>query len=92
MRAKCDGRRSTDTMHLISRSAWNVRHDPENAVGGCRECHEYMTCRPQQWKRWWRNHLGDERADALLAKATDPRTKPDFESAARILRQEERDK
>jgi hypothetical protein len=77
----CKRRPSTDTMHLIGRSARRVRYDPENAMGGCRECHDHMTRHSKQWARWWQTELGLRRAEALLARAADPRQKFDITAA-----------
>jgi hypothetical protein len=46
------GKGTTDCAHIFTRSRWQTRWDPANAVGLCRTCHAYMTERPDEWRAW----------------------------------------
>lgn len=77
----CRTRPTYDSMHMIGRSARRVRWDLDNAMGGCRECHDRFTRHSREWKEWWKRRIGTERTEALERKAANMNVKPDPEAA-----------
>jgi hypothetical protein len=56
-------------MHMFSRRIKATRLDPENACAGCYGCHQYLDSHPNEKLAFFRERLGDERFDALSARA-----------------------
>jgi hypothetical protein len=55
--------------HLAGRNKFSVRWDKENAVAHCYGCHAFLGQNPRVFGRWITEYLGEERADALEARA-----------------------
>lgn len=63
------GEPRTQCAHGFSRSYRSTRWDFDNAWPLCASCHLFYTHRPLQWDNWMRMRMGDDRYDALRAKA-----------------------
>ena len=46
-----------------------TRLDPDNALALCAGCHTYLDSNPWEKEAFWRSEIGDERFDALAARA-----------------------
>jgi hypothetical protein len=46
-----------------------TRLDPDNALALCYGCHQYLDAHPVEKEAFWRSIIGDERFDALAARA-----------------------
>jgi len=44
--------------HIMGRSSWSTRIDPDNAVSLCMGCHLYFTGRPAEFMRWIESRVG----------------------------------
>lgn len=55
--------------HIISRSNSQVRCDFDNAMALCTRCHAHFTRHPEEWRRFVIETIGQDRYDALVAKA-----------------------
>ncbi len=65
VRAKSPLAGPLDCCHHISRTAYAVRWNLDNATAMPREAHEYYTRRPKLWRKTWRKWIGDAKADRL---------------------------
>ena len=54
--------------HFISRSNRAVRYDPDNLVGLCFGCHQYLGSHPLEHVEFFKSRLGDK-FDLLLARS-----------------------
>ena len=66
---RCGSRESLQCMHLVSRRYMGTRFDPDNALTGCAACHVYLTYRPLEHDEFVVAKVGQEKYDALKAKA-----------------------
>ena len=55
--------------HMFTRRIMATRFDPENAVALCYGCHSYIDSHPEEKLAYFRGILGDDRFDALAARA-----------------------
>ena len=46
-----------------------TRLDPDNLLAGCYGCHQHLDSHPYEKESLWRNNIGDEKFDALAARA-----------------------
>lgn len=59
-----------DCAHMFGRGTGRTRFDRDNAVALCRPgCHDYLDSHPNEKEAFFREVLGDERFDALAARA-----------------------
>jgi 5-methylcytosine-specific restriction endonuclease McrA len=61
--------------HMFSRRILATRFDPENAVAACYGCHQYLDSHPNEKLAFFRERLGEERFDALEARAKGKRNR-----------------
>ena len=78
----CGSRSDVQWAHILSRSHKLVRHDLENSTTLCERCHWRWTNDKDGWDALRRQLMGDERFNALWARAKAD-GKPDY--AAVIL-------
>lgn len=78
----CGSTKNIHWSHVLSRgsSYHKVRHDLENSTSLCQRCHFRWTNDPNGWEVLWRGLMGQERADALWARAKIQGQKPDYEA------------
>ena len=55
--------------HMFTRRLQVTRFDPDNAVALCYGCHAYVDSHPSEKLAFFRGLLGDERFEALAARA-----------------------
>jgi len=55
--------------HHFTRRTKATRFDPDNALALCYGCHQYLDSHPWEKEAFWRSEIGDERFDALAARA-----------------------
>ena len=55
--------------HMFTRRLQVTRFDPDNAAALCYGCHAYVDSHPSEKLAFFRGLLGDERFDALAARA-----------------------
>lgn len=55
--------------HHFTRRTKATRFDPDNALALCYGCHQYLDSHPHEKEAFWRSEIGDERFDALAARA-----------------------
>ena len=55
--------------HHFTRRTGATRLDPDNALSLCYGCHQYLDSHPEEKETFWRSVIGDERFDALAARA-----------------------
>jgi hypothetical protein len=55
--------------HHFTRRTGATRFDPDNALALCYGCHQYLDSHPYEKEAFWRAEIGDERFDALAARA-----------------------
>ncbi len=55
--------------HIFTRAIKKTRWDPENAVALCYGCHQYLDSHPAAKIEFFEKHLGQERMEALEARA-----------------------
>jgi len=55
--------------HHFTRGIKATRFDPDNALALCRRCHEDMDTHPIAKEAFWRSVIGDDRFEALAARA-----------------------
>jgi len=55
--------------HHYTRRIRATRVDPDNALALCTGCHTYLDSHPEEKEAFWRSVIGDERFDALAARA-----------------------
>jgi len=55
--------------HHFTRRTKATRFDPDNALALCYGCHQYLDSHPVEKEAFWRAEIGDERFDALAARA-----------------------
>jgi hypothetical protein len=55
--------------HHFTRRTGATRFDPDNALALCYGCHQYLDSHPWEKEAFWRSEIGDERFDALAARA-----------------------
>jgi hypothetical protein len=55
--------------HHFTRRIKATRVDPDNALALCTGCHTHLDSNPYQKEAFWRAEIGDERFDALAARA-----------------------
>ena len=58
--------------HFHGRRKRSTRYDPDNAVGVCFSCHQYLGSNPYQHTEFFKKHLGSEKFDALNIRAEIP--------------------
>jgi len=54
--------------HFHSRRSRSVRYDPDNMVALDFGCHQYLDSHPQEKIDFFKNYLGEERFELLLAR------------------------
>jgi len=54
--------------HFIGRARRAVRWDEDNAVGLCAGCHMYLTSHPLEHVQWFKDYIGEQAVDLLLAR------------------------
>jgi hypothetical protein len=59
--------------HHFTRRTGATRFDPDNALALCYGCHQYLDSHPDEKEAFWRSIIGDERFDALAARANGKR-------------------
>lgn len=78
----CRGRnKSSEACHLLPKGAYpSIEFRTENAVGGCRRCHDWYTKRPTAWLSWSINLLGHDRLVELvdLSRQVKPETRAEI--------------
>jgi hypothetical protein len=55
--------------HHFTRKIKVTRVDPDNAMALCTGCHFHLDMHPWEKEAFWRSEIGDERFDALAARA-----------------------
>lgn len=55
-----------DCSHYYSRAEKSIRHWPYNAFAHCRGCHNWLTGRPEEFARHYREVFGEDRLTELL--------------------------
>jgi hypothetical protein len=55
--------------HHFTRRTGDTRFDPDNAMALCYGHHQYLDSHPDEKEAFWRSEIGDERFDALAARA-----------------------
>jgi len=55
--------------HHFTRRTGATRFDPDNAMALCYGDHQYLDSHPIEKEAFWRSEIGDERFDALAARA-----------------------
>ena len=55
--------------HMFTRRTQATRFDPDNALALCYGDHQYLDSHPDEKEAFWRAVIGDERFDALAARA-----------------------
>lgn len=78
----CGSREIPNWAHVISRGASyaQVRHDLENSTTLCKRCHFRWTNDTDGWDQLRRQLMGEERFEALWARAKIRGQKPDYEA------------
>lgn len=67
------GSRGLHAAHCFTRRTGATRTDPENALALCYGCHQYIDSHKEAKTRLWVAWLGEERYDALAARAHERR-------------------
>ena len=62
---RCGSTRDLECAHILPRVNRALRHDPENALALCRECHRWAHAHPEAFRVW----IGSERLDLLRRRA-----------------------
>src|SRR4249920_2098539 len=55
--------------HMFTRRTQATRLDPDNLLSLCFGLHQYLDSHPVEKEAFWRAEIGDERFDALAARA-----------------------
>jgi 5-methylcytosine-specific restriction endonuclease McrA len=55
--------------HMFTRRTRATRFDPDNALALCYGCHQYVDSHAEEKQVLWRSVIGNERFDALAARA-----------------------
>lgn len=55
--------------HHFTRRTKATRFDPDNALALCYGCHQHLDSHPIEKEAFWRSVIGDERFEALAARA-----------------------
>jgi predicted restriction endonuclease len=61
--------RALHCAHYFTRRTQVTRLDLDNALALCYGCHQYLDSHPVEKEAFWRQAIGDERFDALAARA-----------------------
>lgn len=61
--------RGLHAAHMFTRRIKVTRHDPDNCAALCYGCHSFLDANPWEKAVFFRERLGDERFDALAARA-----------------------
>lgn len=57
-----------ENSHYYRREIKATRYDPTNCTGLCFGCHKYLGNEPEEHKRWFTEHIGQEEKDKLDAR------------------------
>jgi len=55
--------------HMFTRRTGATRFDPDNVLALCYGDHQYLDSHSEEKESFWRSVIGDERFDALAARA-----------------------
>lgn len=55
-----------DCSHYYSRSDKSIRHYPHNAFAHCRGCHQWLSSRPEEFARHYRDVFGEDALTDLI--------------------------
>jgi hypothetical protein len=55
--------------HMFTRRTRVTRFDPDNALALCYGCHQFVDSHAEEKQELWRSIIGDEKFDALAARA-----------------------
>jgi hypothetical protein len=55
--------------HMFTRRTRATRFDPDNALALCYGCHQFVDSHAEEKRELWVQHIGDERFEALAARA-----------------------
>ncbi len=66
---RCREQRSAHCAHNFGRGYMQTRVDFDNAVGLCAGCHMYLTHNPHEHVEFFRDRLGADQYDDLMARA-----------------------
>jgi len=58
--------------HFFSRRHHSVRYDPDNLVGCCFGCHQYLDSHPEEKIEFFKNRLGEQAFDMLKNRIRTP--------------------
>ncbi len=72
-----NGWESLQCCHFIGRSNRAVRYDSDNLVALCMGCHSYLDSHHLGFVEWFKQHLGEQAFDLLLARSRQVYPKPD---------------
>ncbi len=61
--------RGLHAAHHFTRRTKVTRYDPDNLLSLCYGCHQFVDSHPTEKEALWRSRIGDERFEALAAKA-----------------------
>ena len=58
-----------DCSHYYSRADQSIRHYPLNAMAHCRGCHQWLSGRPEEFRKLWHSVYGDSLDELLINRA-----------------------
>ena len=63
--------------HFHSRRHYSIRYDPDNLVGCCFGCHQYLDSHPLEKVEFFKARLGEDKYDMLNSRMRIIHPKPD---------------
>lgn len=85
---RCGKRTGLQWCHVYSRRFKSVRWDLDNSFCGCSGCHLWWHHRPTEGADWFREHVGEERYQALRLRMARAGRAPDPKLVRIYLEQE----